>query len=431
MEMTEEQRHDEDLPLLSAPADGVPPLTETLRDLKAVKAGLERGSGPVAVDTERAQGRTYGAGAYLVQLRREGSGSFLIDPRRLPDLSSLQDVLAGEWILHAPDQDLAAMAELGLTPSSLFDTETAARLSGSTRFGLGALTEEYLGVRLAKAHQNEDWSRRPLPQTWLSYAALDVELLPQLRLQLLDVLAGLERLDWAKQEFRHLLEHPVQPKPNTWRNTKGLGKIRNRQGLAVARSLWQAREELGKRLDIAPGRLLSAKAIVDAAAWVPKRRRDMLGIPDFRRPLAKRHTDVWWQAIEEAKSLPEGKWPARSERNPLQVPPAASWRNADPEAFARLTEVRAAIATLGERLGLETEVVLNGKDQRFLAWWPLSASVPTVSDPKARKGVLSKLDFMERLRLRLEESQARPWQRELFIELVEEQPASFPELGRS
>ena len=147
--------------------------------LARTAAAFAAGRGPVAVDAERASGFRYSQRAYLVQLRRAGAGTALIDPIPLDgDLSELAPALTGpEWVLHAANQDLPCLAEIGLVPTRLFDTELAGRLAGLPRVGLGPLVEQLLGLRLEKGHGAADWSRRPLPEDWLVYAALDVEVL--------------------------------------------------------------------------------------------------------------------------------------------------------------------------------------------------------------------------------------------------------------
>ena len=167
---------------LIAPRDGTPDPVASPAELAETIARFAAGSGPVAVDAERASGYRYTQRAYLVQLRREGAGTALIDPVPLGDLTGLDAVIAeAEWVLHAAGQDLPCLAELGLRPRQLFDTELAARLAGFERVGLAALTEELLGYTLEKHHSAADWSTRPLPRSWLDYAALDVELLLDLR----------------------------------------------------------------------------------------------------------------------------------------------------------------------------------------------------------------------------------------------------------
>ncbi|WP_345713847.1 ribonuclease D, partial [Kineococcus glutinatus] len=170
------------MPLLDAPRDGLPPVVSDEAGLAAVIAAMRAGSGPVAVDAERASGYRYGQRAFLVQLRRAGAGTALVDPTGLPDLSELGAAISdAEWVLHAASQDLPCLAELGMRPVSLFDTELGSRLAGLPRVGLGAVVEELLGIRLAKEHSAVDWSTRPLPEPWLTYAALDVEVLVDVR----------------------------------------------------------------------------------------------------------------------------------------------------------------------------------------------------------------------------------------------------------
>src|SRR6478609_9030859 len=162
--------------------DGLPDVTDTDAGLLEACAALAAATGPVAIDAERASGYRYSNRAYLIQLRREGAGTWLVDPIPLTTLAPLQEALEGsEWILHAATQDLPCLREVGLTPTSLFDTELAGRLLGYPRVGLATLVETVLGQRMRKEHSAADWSTRPLPKPWLEYAALDVEVLIELR----------------------------------------------------------------------------------------------------------------------------------------------------------------------------------------------------------------------------------------------------------
>ena len=155
------------IPLLE-PRDGLPPVVETDAALAEATDRLARGEGPVAVDAERASGYRYGQRAYLVQLRRAGSGTVLIDPIACPELAGVDAALAGaEAVLHAASQDLPCLAEIGYRPRRLFDTELAGRLLGYPRVALGTLVEEVLGFHLEKGHSAADWSTRPLREELL------------------------------------------------------------------------------------------------------------------------------------------------------------------------------------------------------------------------------------------------------------------------
>src|SRR5690606_40234934 len=204
---------------LTAPRDGVPVPVTTATALAAAVERLAGGTGPVAADAERASGYRYGQRDYLVQLRREGAGTVLIDPIAVPDLSALGAALAGvEWVFHAASQDLPGLAEHGLLPDRIFDTELAARLLGMPRVGLAAVVGDVLGLGLAKEHSAVDWSTRPLPADWLRYAALDVEVLVDLRDALAARLEEAGKSEWAAQEFEAVRLAPPPPaRVDPWR----------------------------------------------------------------------------------------------------------------------------------------------------------------------------------------------------------------------
>src|SRR5580704_12611213 len=270
------------VPLLE-PRDGLPPLVASPGALSEAVRALGAGHGPVAVDAERASGFRYGHRAFLVQLRRRGAGTVLIDPVACPDLSGLDEALADtEAVIHAASQDLPCLADLGYRPRLLFDTELAGRLLGYPRVGLGTLVEEVLGLTLEKSHSAADWSTRPLPAEWLKYAALDVEVLVELRDALADQLAEQGKSEWARQEFAaELSAEPPPPRPEPWRRTSGIHRVRSRRGLAIVRELWLERDKIARRRDLSPTRVLPDAAIVEAARSLPSDSGDLTGIAGF------------------------------------------------------------------------------------------------------------------------------------------------------
>lgn len=269
-------------PLLE-PVEGTPPVITDARALADVAERLAAGDGPVAFDAERASGYRYSQRAYLVQVRRRGSGTALIDPVALPDLSVIQDKVGGvEWVLHAASQDLPCLAELGLRPTTLFDTELAGRLLGYERVGLGMMVERVLGFGLEKGHSAADWSTRPLPEPWLRYAALDVELLVELRDALAVELAETGKLDFAHQEFAAIVAAPPrEPRAEPWRRTSGIHRARSRRQLAAVRAMWSARDKIARTRDIAPGRVLPDSAIIDAVLNAPADATELVKLPVF------------------------------------------------------------------------------------------------------------------------------------------------------
>jgi ribonuclease D len=358
--------------LLTQPAEGTPDVVETLEALREASEALAAGHGPIAVDTERASGYRYSQRAYLVQVRREGAGTVLLDPVAVNDrIDPFVDALADtEWVLHAASQDLPCLAELGLRPTKLFDTELAGRLAGFERVALGTLVELLLGYHLEKGHGAADWSRRPLPQDWLDYAALDVELLIPLRDALEEELAEQGKLEWALEEFEALrVAPPAPPRAEPWRRTSGIHRVRSPRGLAAVRALWEARDTLARQRDIAPGRVLPDSSIVQAATVAPTTEEELLALPVFRGRAQRRIADVWLRAVHTAAQLPKSDLPDPSPPHD-GPPPPNRWGDRDPAAAARLAAVRAALATIAEANRLPVENLLQPDLVRRTCWRP-------------------------------------------------------------
>ncbi|MBR8741503.1 ribonuclease D [Nocardiopsis sp. MG754419] len=364
-------------PLLREPREGLPEVTADPDTLAGVVAALGAGSGPVAVDAERASGYRYGQRAYLVQLRREGSGSALIDPIACPDLGEVDAAMGGaEVVLHAAHQDLPCLSEVNLRPSRLFDTELAGRLLGYQRVGLGFMVERLLDVRLAKEHSAVDWSQRPLPEDWLRYAALDVEILIELRDALEAELEESGKLEWAHEEFASVLAAPPkEPRTDPWRRTSGIHKVRNQRSLAAVRELWYERDRIAQERDTSPGRVLPDAAIVEAATAMPRGSTELTRIRQFGIKLARRYVATWIKAIDRAREMAQADLP-RPNAPGDGPPPVNRWADRAPEAARRLEAARSTVTRIAEEVVMPTENLLLPDSVRRLAWAP-----PQTVDP--------------------------------------------------
>ena len=347
---------------------------------------LAEGEGPIAVDAERASGFRYSQRAYLIQMYRRGSGTFLFDPPQIPDFSSLQDAVhSEEWVLHAASQDLACLREVGLDPDRIFDTELAARLLGMPRVGLASVVEELLGIKLAKEHSAADWSTRPLPQAWLTYAALDVELLVDVRDRLTERLAETGKADLADQEFQAVLAREAKPPAaEPWRRLSGIHALRNPRNLAVARELWLSRDARAAELDVAPGRMVPDASILAVAKALPSTRRALADLREFTGRASRSELDRWWTAVEAGLAtdkLPAVRVPSDS------PPPPRAWAMRNPEADARLRLAKAGIAEVAEELEMPVENLLTPDHLRRVAWAPPAEPTPAaVSEALAELG---------------------------------------------
>jgi ribonuclease D len=397
-EQAAEAQEAEATPLL-APRDGVPPLSVSRDEIARAADLLASGHGPFAVDAERASGFRYSNRAYLVQIRRAGAGSVLIDPVNhggdpVETLAPVAAVLAtDEWVLHAADQDLPCLAEIGLRPPKLYDTELAGRLAGYDRVNLATMVQRLLGLQLMKGHGAADWSKRPLPHDWLNYAALDVEVLLDLRDAIAAVLAEQSKTDWAEQEFE--FERTFEPSPtrrDRWRRTSGIHKVRNPRALAAVRELWVTRDHIARRRDIAPGRILPDSAIINAATVNPDTIEKLTELPVFGGTRQRRSAQVWLDALARARTTepPEAQEPSNG------PPPASRWSRRKPEAAARLEAARAALNELSQRVSVPPENLVSPEVVRRLCWdW--QPAVDTIAAVDAF----------------LRDAGARPWQREL------------------
>ncbi len=392
--------HPEPVPL-SEPSEGVPEPVLDQAGLEAAARALSAGHGPVAVDAERASGFRYGQRAYLVQLHRRGCGTIIIDPVAAGQLSALATELSTlEWVLHAATQDLPCLAELGLRPRRIFDTELGARLAGYPRVGLGPLVEHVLGLSLEKGHSAADWSTRPLPASWLRYAALDVEVLPDLRDALEAELTRQGKIDWARQEFDAIVDAPLPtPRVDPWRRISGLHRVRKRRQLAAVRELWLERERQAAERDVSPSRLLPDSAIVEAALALPADTASLVELPGFIGRGARRFARHWSAAIEAARRMPESALPPLA-LAPEGPPPARSWPERDPAAAARLAAMRARLGERAAQLHIPVENLLAPDTVRRLAWAP-----PEPAEEDSLAAVLR-------------HHRARAWQVELTVPLL-------------
>ena len=412
------------VPLL-APAAGTPPVIDTPSAFEQALSQLVLGSGPFAVDAERASGFRYSARAYLIQIKRSGGGLHLIDPIPFgpghPLMAALNELLnTDEVILHASTQDLPCLRELGINPRLLFDTELGGRIAGLPRVGLGPLLESLMGVSLAKEHSAADWSVRPLPQEWLTYAALDVELLVELRNKVESLLIDAKKEKWAAEEFASiLLAPPAPPRVDPWRRTSGMHKVKRRDQLAIIRELWNARDEIAKVQDIAGGKLLNDSAIVEIALNPPMNKKEFEKV---LRPLGLRarwleNIKVWLEAIARATALTENQWPAMR-TNADVLPPIKLWRDKFPEKFAPLSHARARIEIIAQENSIPVENLITPELVRRICW---SAPAP------------STIEFSPSIvREHLLELGARRWQVDLVAEtiahaLLEKEPLPSPE----
>ena len=412
-------------PLL-APRHGTPAVVDDEAGFAQVITDLAKGEGPIAVDAERASGYKYSQRAYLIQIYRKNGGLHLIDPIPLKDSklwqSFNQNFSEYEWVIHASTQDLACLLEVGLRPKKLFDTELGARIAGCPRVGLGPLAESLLELSLAKEHSAVDWSIRPLKSEWINYAALDVDILLDIRDKVAQLLVEQKKLIWAEQDFASILKNYENyqvvdaPKPDRWRRTSGMHKVRDRLTMTVVRDLWFSRDELARQLDIAPGRVLGDEAIVELATKRPDNLEAVAKVIGWRTRLEAPPFNRWLSVLTTALNTPidaqpEFRVPSAS------LPPIKIWKEKNPLGYARLTHARLQLATLSQALQIPVENLITPELVKRICW-----QNPPTEISKYEGFVKGELEIMG----------ARPWQIELVTSIIapclsEIEPVVIPE----
>ena len=418
---------------IQVPENGTPEVIVDRRALEQCIKQIKSGSGPIAIDAERASGFRYSSRAYLIQIFRRGGGLHLIDPIAISALdesatliSALNEVIANEEIvIHASTQDLPCLREFGLHPTRLFDTELGARIAGCARVGLGSLCETLLEISLAKEHSAVDWSIRPLQQEWLDYAALDVEVLIDLRDKVAELLESQGKLQWAMQDFASILQSPPNPpRKDPWRRTSGMHTIKSRYQMAIVRELWTERDRIASSIDLAPGRLLSDAVISAMAQARLKSVEELMKLPEakarIKNEIQKSYTGLWIETYLRASSLPESEWPQlRSKSDSL--PPIKIWKVKFPLAYAHIMHARLKLNEIAVENQIPLENLLTPELARKIAF-----DNGTEKSYEYSSGLLEKVETQLRL------NGAREWQIEkcslaLAQSLCESEPPPAPE----
>jgi ribonuclease D len=315
----------------------------------AVRSALQRLADleTVGVDVERADGKRYFRTAALVQVGCGGRVA-VIDPLAVPDLAELGAFLADRaTVLHALENDLPPLTDLGASPGTVEDTAIAAAILGLPT-GLEVLHREVLGVKLPgdkEAMQRADWEARPLSEEMLAYAAADVADLPALWDGLHRRLQASGRIEWYRQELAAARARPPAADRRAWSRTRGAGRL-DAGGQARLRALWQAREALARQTDTAPARVASDRVLVDLAAKPPGSERELVR-RGLRRQAAARFGAQLLAALAAAEV---GAEPASRRSRPVT--------SRDRELADRLRAVRTARA---RELGIDPGVLCPGR----------------------------------------------------------------------
>lgn len=285
-----------------------------------------RSSSVLAIDTEFLREKTYYAKLCLLQMATDDE-VVIVDPFEVSDLKVLAPLMENESIVklfHAGGQDLEIiLREIGVLPTPLFDTQVAASLLGqSQQIGYGALVHSVCGVSLKKVDSFTDWSRRPLTESQIDYAADDVVYLPKMYASMSESLRKKGRLGWVARDFAEMSDPATYATcaRERYRRLKRGNQLSRRQ-LAAAREVAEWREIEAQRRNIPRKWVLTDEQIVEACKRDAKTIDDLFMVRGMRERLSTRDARAIVALMVKAYNMPESEWPEldRSSRNEPNV----------------------------------------------------------------------------------------------------------------
>ena len=319
------------------------------RQLRAIAATRE-----IAIDTEGASFHRFLDRIYLLQLSTRDHTS-VIDPLSVSadTLQPLGTLLADpevETVFHDADYDLRLLhQDYGWTVRRIFDTRVAAQLLGLKAFGLAALLDRYVGVKLDKKHQRADWSMRPLPRDMLDYAAQDTMYLLGLRDLMREELRAKGRLAWAEEEFgrQEGTRWEDEDPSGAFLKIKGARDLSRRE-LAVLRELAPWRDEVARDMDRATFRVVGNEQLLDLARAQPRTRDDLSKVRGLSRAIVEKRGQEILDAVSRGLAVPESELP--------KFPRAPRW-DRDPQFDTKVGALKNVRDELAAKLDLDPGVL--------------------------------------------------------------------------
>ena len=313
----------------------------------------------LALDTEFIRTDTFYPIGALIQVS-DGTACFLIDPLPIDDFTAFKELMTDPQItkvLHSCSEDLEVFDRLfGVLPAPLIDTQIAAGMNG-LGFSLGyqAMTEALLQIHVAKGETRSNWLQRPLTDSQIHYAALDVAYLPQMYSMLCDSLADNNRLPWLQEECDKLISNYGAPDAIRmhYRKVKSAWKLSPPQ-LAVLQLVIEWRENKARERDRPRGRVLKDKSCFEIARLQPDSTHALADIDEIGPKTVRKNGDELLALIKQAQALDSAELPAAL---PKPLPPANG---------SIMKRLKAHVAKRAEQLNMAPELLARKKDYESL-----------------------------------------------------------------
>ena len=309
----------------------------------------------LAVDTEFIRTDTYYPKLGLLQFN-DGDNCFLVDPLAIKDLEPLRQLFVNPdlvKVFHSCSEDLEAIqCFFQVLPEPLFDTQLAAAFSGfGSSIGYRAIVLQLCGVELSKDSTRSDWLKRPLSETQLRYATLDVEYLLSITEQLRARLSAEGKAAWFEQEQSGVIKKYLTSKREElyYLRVKSAWRLSPAQ-LAILQGLCQWREQTAKQRNLPRGRVVKDQCLLDIAQAGLNRINDLSRVDELYPKAIQRYGQQIVDVVNDCQSLDSAQYP---EKLAAPLSPAASKKH---KAAKRL------LAELAEETGIVRELLMPKKD---------------------------------------------------------------------
>lgn len=322
----------------------------------------------LAIDTESNSLYAYHERVCLIQLSTR-SQDYIVDPLALDNLDALMPIMASpdiEKVFHAAEYDVMCMKrDFGFAFCNIFDTMLAARICGLKTVGLGAILEEYAGIKMDKSHQRDDWGRRPLSPESLLYAQMDTHFLPYLRDELYTFLQKLGHFQEAQEIFDELCALPVaahrQFEPSDFWHL-GLPNMLKKPEMLILRELYQLREEIAQEEDLPPFKVMTNNVLVALARATPTTLGDIGRVSGISADQGQRYGVRILRAVERGKSA-------------RRLPPPPRNHPPDPRVTERYTMLHSWRKERALQRGVDSDVIISKQ-----TLWDLAHKNPSTLD---------------------------------------------------
>ncbi len=287
------------MPLLS-----LPPSTfiSTVEDLQALCYSLAQEE-QIAVDTESNSLYVYHGRLCLIQLSSR-TADYIVDPLAIDNMSALGALMANpnvEKVFHAAEYDTLCMKrDYGIHVVNMFDTMYAARLVEGKLYGLAELLMKHYEIKPDKSHQLDNWGKRPLAESSLTYAQMDTHYLLPLRDYYMERVQEVGAIEELREIFNDITladpkEQVVDP-DGYWKLVKP--KELNKRQLAILAELFLTRENIAEEMDVPPFKVIDNRVLVNMALQSPSNRRELGNMRGLRPEMVRIYADDLLDAID-------------------------------------------------------------------------------------------------------------------------------------